>query len=56
MILKDFFEAECGLFKYPLCGNYDSDYDPDNGIGEYDPDEDLEMMFDEEDLAEMREG
>lgn len=26
-------------------GNYDDDYDPDNGVGNYDPEEDLEMMF-----------
>ncbi len=30
-------------------GNYDSDYDPDNGLGTYDQDEDLGMMFDEDD-------
>ena len=35
-------------------GNYDSDYDPDNEIGTYDPYEDLEMMFDDEDLEELR--
>mgnify|MGYP003522794754 FL=1 len=26
-------------------GNYDEDYDPDQGIGEYDPQEDLDMMY-----------
>lgn len=26
-------------------GNYDSDYDPDNGLGEYDPQEDIDMMY-----------
>ena len=26
-------------------GNYDSDYDPDNGSGSYDRDEHLDMMF-----------
>ena len=35
-------------------GNYDEDYDDEHG--EYDSDEDLQMMFDEEDLAEMYEG
>lgn len=56
MALKDLFEAEFGLFNYPLCGNYDSDYDPDNGIGEYDEEEDLDMMFpDEDDKAELHE-
>lgn len=29
-------------------GNYDSDYDPDEGRGTYDPQEDLDMMFDED--------
>ena len=28
-----------------IMGNYDSDYDPDNGSGSYDRDEDLDMMF-----------
>lgn len=28
-----------------ILGNYDSDYDPDNGSGSYDRDEDLDMMF-----------
>lgn len=32
-------------------GNYDEDYDDENGT--YNPEEDLEMMYDEEDLAEM---
>mgnify|MGYP003298813797 CR=1 FL=1 len=26
-------------------GNYDEDYDPDQGIGEYDSQEDLDMMY-----------
>ena len=29
-------------------GNYDSDYDPDEGRGSYDADEDLGMMYDED--------
>ena len=28
-------------------GNYDSDYDPDEGYGTYDADEDLDMMYDD---------
>ena len=27
-------------------GNYDSDYDPDEGYGTYDAEEDLDMMYD----------
>lgn len=34
-------------------GNYDEDYDDEHG--NYDTREDLEMMFDEEELAEMDE-
>ena len=29
-------------------GNYDSDYDPDEGRGSYDADEDLDMMYDDD--------
>ena len=29
-------------------GNYDSNYDPDEGRGSYDADEDLEMMYDDD--------
>ena len=29
-------------------GNYDSDYDPDEGYGTYDADKDLDMMYDED--------
>ena len=29
-------------------GNYDSNYDPDEGRGSYDTDEDLEMMYDDD--------
>lgn len=29
-------------------GNYDSDYDSDEGRGSYDADEDLGMMYDED--------
>ena len=29
-------------------GNYDSDYDPDEGYGTYDADEDLDMMYDDD--------
>lgn len=29
-------------------GNYDSDYEPDEGRGSYDEDEDLDMMYDDD--------
>ena len=29
-------------------GNYDSDYDPDEGYSTYDTDEDLDMMYDDD--------
>lgn len=35
-------------------GNYDSDYDDEDGS--YDPDEDLDMMFDDEEFEEMHEA
>lgn len=37
--------------KHFAMGNYDSDYDDENG--EYDPEEDIDMMFDEEDKEEL---
>lgn len=53
--------ATTGYYNNTLCmnrltpmsmGNYDSDDDEEY----YDPDEDLEMMFDEDDYAEMHEN
>lgn len=55
MTATNFFDAKFGMIKYPLCGNYDygdNEYECHN----FDPDEELEMMFDDEDLQEMREN
>lgn len=55
MIVTNFLDAQFGMIKYPLCGNYD-DGDNEYECPNFDPDEELEMMFDEEDLQEMREN
>lgn len=38
------------------CGNYDCDDEDSDTCDDYDPEEDIDMMFDEEDKAELYES